>query len=98
MVSRSANVPIFFAVVSGFLILSRDVTPTTLIPMSLSVVGGAFGISTYLVGYQPVLARRLLVAALVFAAGLSRHDPGESGDRKITIVVEAEGRTAEQTD
>ncbi|MFC6023298.1 hypothetical protein ACFP2T_44990 [Plantactinospora solaniradicis] len=63
-----ANVPIFFAVVSGFLIFSGDVTPTTLVPMSLSVVGGAFGISTYLVGDQTVLARRLLVAALVFAA------------------------------
>ncbi|GAA3771002.1 hypothetical protein GCM10022225_67660 [Plantactinospora mayteni] len=63
-----ANVPIFFAVVSGFLIFSGDVTRTTLIPMSLSVVGGAFGISTYLVGNPTVPARRLLVAALGLAA------------------------------
>ncbi|MGX7674717.1 hypothetical protein [Plantactinospora sp. DSM 117369] len=62
-----ANVPIFFAAVSGFLILAGDATPATLIPMSLSVVGGAFGISTYLVGSeQHSLTRRLLVAALVF--------------------------------
>ncbi|MBE1489023.1 hypothetical protein [Plantactinospora soyae] len=78
-----ANVPIFFAVVSGFLILSGDVTPTTLVPMSLSVVGGAFGIVTYLVGDQPALARRLLVAAVVFAA------MGLAGMILVRVVIEA---------
>ncbi|WP_159079435.1 hypothetical protein [Plantactinospora sp. BC1] len=78
-----ANAAIFFAVVSGFLIFSGDVTPTTLIPMALSVVGGAFGVSTYLVGNQPVLGRRLLVAALVSAA------LGLAGMILMRVVIEA---------
>ncbi|MFD0973653.1 hypothetical protein ACFQ3X_34235 [Plantactinospora endophytica] len=57
--------------------------------MALSVVGGAFGVSTYLVGGQPVLARRLLVAALVFAAlGLAGMIADSVVIRRISLIVD----------
>lgn len=62
-----ANVPIFFAVLSTMMILTGQVTPATLVPMALSIVGGALGVSTYAVRTQP-LARYLLIAAVVLGA------------------------------
>lgn len=62
-----ANVPIFFAVVATMMILGGQVTPATLLPMALSIIGGALGVSTYIVREQP-LARYLLITAVVIGA------------------------------
>ncbi|MCM0675145.1 hypothetical protein NCC78_10645 [Micromonospora phytophila] len=61
-----ANVAIFFGVVSGWLILTGDAEPAALVPMSVSIVGGVLGVSTYAVRRQP-FARYLLIGAVVLA-------------------------------
>jgi len=63
-----ANLTIFFAIVSAMMIVAGGVTPATMIPMSVSVFGGTLGVCTYIVRGQPVVARRLLIAALILAA------------------------------
>ena len=66
-----ANAAIFFAGLSAFMILTGDVTPATLLPMAVSVVGGALGVGSYVVRQEP-LSKYLLIAAVVLAvAGLT---------------------------
>ncbi|MFI7606883.1 hypothetical protein ACIBTV_17315 [Micromonospora sp. NPDC049366] len=66
-----ANAAIFFAVLSAFMILAGDVTPATLLPMAVSVVGGALGVGTYVVRQEP-MSKYLHIAAVVLAvAGLA---------------------------
>ncbi|MEU7591329.1 hypothetical protein AB0A95_34160 [Micromonospora sp. NPDC049230] len=64
--TSTANVAIFFGVVSGWMIVTGDAEPATLVPMSVSILGGVLGISTYAVRRQP-LARHLLIGTVVLA-------------------------------
>ncbi|MER6593060.1 hypothetical protein ABT214_14645 [Micromonospora purpureochromogenes] len=63
----AANVPIFFAFVSAWMILLGDVTPMTLPPLAVMIIGGVLGIAYYFVQNRPG-GWRLLVGALVSTA------------------------------
>jgi hypothetical protein len=62
-----ANITIFFAVASAVMIFTGEVTPATLPPMAIAVLGGALGASTYVVQQQP-LARYLLIGSVTLGA------------------------------
>ncbi|MGK5441110.1 hypothetical protein ACSNN7_04650 [Micromonospora sp. URMC 105] len=48
------------------MMLTGDAEPAALVPMSVSIVGGVLGVSTYVVRRQP-FARYLLIGAVVLA-------------------------------